>query len=90
MQGDPIDEAQQAALAYVSRLTLSPGQITSGDVEKLRLAGLSDGEILEINQVASYFAYANRTVSGLGVSTDGEVLGLSPQVSEGTEGWRHD
>jgi len=34
--------------------------------------GLSDGQILEINQVAAYFAYANRTVLGLGVTSESE------------------
>ncbi len=55
-------------------------------MEKMRDAGLGDGKILEINQVASYFAYANRTVTGLGVSIEGEVLGLSPP---NTKGWEH-
>lgn len=35
---------------------------------------------LEINQVVAYFAYANRTVLGLGVNTEGEILGLSPAI----------
>ncbi len=53
---------------------------------RLRGAGWSDGEILEINQVTSYFAYANRTVTGLGVHTEGEKLGLAPDDSED---WHH-
>ncbi len=52
----------------------------------MRVAGLNDGEILELNQVAAYFAYANRTVTGLGVSTEGEKLGLSPGNNEH---WEH-
>ena len=51
----------------------------------LRENGLNDGEILEINQVVSYFAYVNRTVLGLGVTTAGDQLGLSP----GEADWRH-
>ena len=47
------------------------------------------GEILEINQVCAYFAYANRTVLGLGVSTDGDIIGLSPNNSEDPEDWSH-
>ena len=39
------------------------------DVARLRKAGWADGQILEINQVAGYFAYANRTVTGLGVDS---------------------
>jgi uncharacterized protein YciW len=54
----------------------------------MRSAGLDDGEILEVNQVVAYFAYANRTVSGLGVTTAGDVLGLSP-ADTGGDDWHH-
>ena len=49
----------------------------------------ADGEILEINQVCSYFAYANRTVLGLGVITKGDILGLSPNESDDPDNWSH-
>ena len=55
------------------------------DVERLRTAGFSDGEILEINQVVAYFAYANRTVQGLGATTEGETLGYHPGRSSDLE-----
>ena len=88
--GEPFSEQEQVALAYVRKLTRAPGTIEQSDIDQLREQGLSDGEILEINQVAAYFSYANRTVSGTGVTTDGEKLGLSPQAGEGKEAWRHD
>ena len=59
------------------------------DLATLRAAGLDDGEILEVNQVTSYFAYVNRTVLGLGVTAEGDVLGLSPNDSNNPENWRH-
>ena len=52
-------------------------------------AGMDDGMISEVNQVVSYFAYANRTVLGLGVSTDGGVLGLSPGDNDYPGNWSH-
>lgn len=55
----------------------------------MRKAGFGNGEILEINQVASYFNYVNRTVLGLGVSTKGDVLGLSPDKNSNIRDWRH-
>jgi alkylhydroperoxidase family enzyme len=45
------------------------------DVEALRAAGCDDGEILEANQVCAYFNYSNRLLNGLGVTTDGDVIG---------------
>ena len=51
----------------------------------LNEAGADDGEILEANQVCAYFNYSNRLLNGLGVSTDGEALGLSPTASTDLE-----
>jgi len=39
--------------------------------------------------MATYFAYANRTVSGLGVNTEGEGLGQSPETGGDDSGWSH-
>ncbi|RMD88991.1 MAG: alkylhydroperoxidase, partial [Alphaproteobacteria bacterium] len=63
--------------------------LEEADIMALREAGFSDGEILEINQVAAYFAYANRTVLGLGVDTAGERLGLAPRASDSPADWQH-
>jgi uncharacterized peroxidase-related enzyme len=87
--GSSFSQAEVAALVYAAALTSSPGSIDEGLVRDMRAAGLSDGEILEINQVAAYFAYANRVVNGLGVTTEGDELGLSPENSADTGDWRH-
>jgi uncharacterized peroxidase-related enzyme len=83
-----FDPRERAMLGYARKLTLEPGALAETDLEPMRAAGLTDGEILEVNQVAAYFAYANRTVSGLGVTTHGDVLGLSPPDTEGND-WSH-
>lgn len=80
---------EAAILAYADRLTRTPASMTEADLAPMRRAGLDDGQILEVNQVIAYFAYANRTVLGLGVTTDGDVLGLSPADSDDDEGWQH-
>ena len=56
---------------------------------RLREAGFDDGEILELNQVSAYFAYANRTVLGLGITTAGDIIGLSPGDSSDPDNWSH-
>jgi uncharacterized peroxidase-related enzyme len=85
----PLDGAQQAAMVYAQKLTESPGEMIEADVEALRAVGFDDGQILEINQVSSYFSYANRTVLGLGCSTKGDVIGLSPGNSQDPDDWGH-
>ncbi|MEO7564749.1 MAG: peroxidase-related enzyme [Sphingomicrobium sp.] len=87
--GDVFDQSQIAALDYASKLTRNPSTIGAESIAALRDAGFSDGEILEINQVAAYFAYANRTVLGLGCAIDGEALGLSPGNGDDPENWSH-
>lgn len=64
-----------AMLKYVEKLTVAVGDIVKSDVASLRDAGCDDGEILELNQVVGYFCYANRLLNGLGVTTEGDVIG---------------
>lgn len=68
----PLDAAQKLALRYSEVLTTEPSALNRDFIVELRGAGWSDGEILEINQVAAYFSYANRTVLGLGCALEGE------------------
>lgn len=84
-----FSEQQTAALIYTKKLTCQPSKMNEQDVEALRATGIDDGEILEINQVVAYFNYANRTVLGLGVHTDGDIIGLSPNVSADPDNWNH-
>lgn len=78
-----------AGLSYVEKLTMKPADLLDTDIAALREAGFDDGEILEINQVAAYFAYANRTVLGLGINTEGDIIGLSPGDSSDPDNWSH-
>jgi len=85
----PLDKKQKIAMEYARQLTENPAEMREEIVTQLRSAGYSDGEILEINQVSAYFSYANRTVLGLGCSTDGDILGLSPNNSDDPNDWSH-
>ena len=57
-------------LDYAAKLTCEPWKVTEGDVEALRAAGFSDDGILDIAQVAAYFAFVNRLADGLGVQLE--------------------
>lgn len=87
--GQHFSGAPLAALTYAEKLTRYPAKINAEDVQLLRDAGLSDGQVLEINQVTAYFAYANRTVLGLGVNSQGDIIGLSPGDSSDPDNWQH-
>ena len=80
---------QLAGLLYAEKLTTEPVSMHESDILGLRENGFDDGEILELNQVAAYFAYANRTVLGLGIDTAGDIIGLSPGDSDDPDNWSH-
>ena len=65
-----------ALLRYVAKLTAEVGSMSRADVDRLHAAGCDDGEILEANQVCAYFNYSNRLLNGLGVTTEGDVIGF--------------
>lgn len=88
--GTAFSGRELVGLQYSERLTVDAAAVRAEDIAALRTAGFDDGEILEINQVTAYFAYANRTVLGLGIQTDGDIIGLSPGNSSDPDNWRHE
>lgn len=57
-------------LDYVAKLTREPAAMERSDVEHLRRAGFGDAAILDINQVAGYYAFVNRLADGLGIEIE--------------------
>ncbi len=94
LEGNVLEHAfnlrEQVALRYVRTLTQSPRALVEQDIHEMRQAGFDDGQILEINQVAAYFSYANRTVLGLGVNAANEILGLAPGDSSDPKNMVHE
>jgi uncharacterized peroxidase-related enzyme len=84
-----FDGRELVGLQYAAKLTTDAAEVSEEDIEDMRSAGFDDGEILEINQVTAYFAYANRMVLGLGINTDGDVIGLSPGDDSDPDNWSH-
>jgi len=67
--------AELALMEYARKLTRSPEAMNESDVTRIRQLGIDDGQILEANQIIGYFNYVNRLLNGLGVSTDGDIIG---------------
>lgn len=86
---DVFEGADLAAMRYAEALTRDPATMREDLVIAMRDAGMDDGRILEVNQVVSYFAYANRMVLGLGINTDGDIIGLSPGENDDPDNWSH-
>ena len=73
---DAFEAEELALLRYAEKLTLEPGKMEKADVDALKQAGVDDGQLLEANQIICYFNYVNRSLNGLGVTTDGDVVGF--------------
>lgn len=84
-----FDKKHLNALDYARIITLDLKSICENDILILKESGYTDGEILEINQVVSYFNYVNRSVAGLGVNLKGDIIGLSPNNSNDPDQWNH-
>ena len=57
-------------LAYAEKVTRTPAAVTQADVDGLRAHGFLDAAVLDMCQVAAYFAFANRLADGLGVQLE--------------------
>jgi uncharacterized peroxidase-related enzyme len=66
-----LTDRQRAILVYADKLTRTPGKMEKRDVEQLIAAGLSERDVLDVNQIIGYFAYVNRLADGLGVPLEG-------------------
>lgn len=72
-------------LDYAVKLTNTPGQMRETDVMALRDHGLTDRDILDVNQVTAYFAYVNRVADGLGVATDDYAVVAEAAIDKHTD-----
>jgi len=62
-----LSEAECAMLEFTEKLTLTPSNMRETDVQKLRDAGWTDRDILDIVHVCAYFNFRVRVVDGLGL-----------------------
>lgn len=62
-------------LTYVDKLTQTPGQVSKADVQALRSVGFDDRDVLQIVEIAAYYAYANRIADGLGIEIEQPATG---------------
>lgn len=73
-----LSVADRSMLDYVAKLTREPWAMLEADVEDLREAGFEDAAILDIAQVAAYFAFVNRLADGLGVELEARWEDVDP------------
>jgi uncharacterized peroxidase-related enzyme len=67
---EELDPRMAALCCYALKLTVEPWAMSEADLAPLRALGLSDRDIVDTNQVSSYFNYVNRVADGLGVELE--------------------
>ena len=62
-----LTEREVAILTYTEKLTRHAYKTLPEDLDTLRVVGLDDTGILQVNLIASWFNYINRVADGLGI-----------------------
>lgn len=80
-----FDPAEQAVIRYAERLSREPEAMTDADSQRLRDAGFSDRQIVDITLAAAARNYFSRALQALAVPVD-PMPGLSVAVTEALTG----
>ncbi len=65
-----VDERTMLMLRFAEKLTRHPDSMSEEDVVVLRVAHMTDEEILDLVQLIAYFNYTNRVATALGVDPE--------------------
>lgn len=65
-----LADADKALCQFAVKLTRSPANMSSSDLDELRNHGLDDRAIHDATQVIGYFNYINRVADALGVEPE--------------------
>jgi alkylhydroperoxidase family enzyme len=71
-----LDVKDKAMLEYAEKITVTPSEVSERDVERLKQAGWSEVEILDIAAVTSYRNFITRIADALGVQLPEDYANL--------------
>jgi len=74
-----VEVGMRPILAFVHKLTLSPGKVTEADVEAVLAAGWDDRAIHDATAICGLFNLMNRLVNGLGVEASENYIQMAAQ-----------
>ncbi|MBI2174955.1 MAG: peroxidase [Candidatus Omnitrophica bacterium] len=77
-----LDAKDTAMLEYAEKITLQPNQVDEGDVARLRQAGWSDRDVLDIAAVTAYRNFITRMADALGVELTEDCKNLRKDYIE--------
>jgi uncharacterized protein YciW len=71
-----LDAKDKAMLVYAEKITVCPSEVDEPDVKRLKDAGWSEVEILDIAAVTSYRNFITRIADALGVELTEDYASL--------------
>jgi uncharacterized peroxidase-related enzyme len=74
-----VDQRMRPVLAFVRKLTVSPGKITWTDVDQIFAAGWNDRALHDATAICALFNLMNRLVNGLGVEASQAYMKMAAQ-----------
>jgi uncharacterized peroxidase-related enzyme len=77
-----LDEADVAVMDLAEKVAGDATAVTRADVDRLRGAGLSDTEVLEVVLAAALRCFFSKTLDGLGVEPDADYAELDPGLRD--------
>jgi alkylhydroperoxidase family enzyme len=75
-RGAKLDGKDKAMLEYAEKITIAPSEVSAADVERLKQAGWTEVEILDIAAVTSYRNFITRIADALGVQLSEDYANL--------------
>ena len=78
-QIEAVDPRMPPLLAFVRKLTFSPGKITAADSDQIYSGGWDDRAVHDVTAICALFNLMNRLVNGLGVEASEAYTKLAAQ-----------
>ena len=82
-----LNAQDTAMLAYVEKLTRTPGQVNQQDVDTLRAEGFDDRQVLDIVLVCAMFNFMTRIADGTGTRAEESWRANKQRKDAAVETW---
>lgn len=76
-----LDARQKVVIEVAVKLAMTPWEVTDDDQQRLRDAGLSDEDVMDVGSIVSFFAMSNRLAHWSGMQPNPEffLMGRTPR-----------
>ncbi|WP_028067637.1 carboxymuconolactone decarboxylase family protein [Solirubrobacter soli] len=77
-----LDAVDKAVLELADKVAMDAASVTADDIDRLRVLGLSDTEILDVVLAAAARCFFSKVLDGIGVEPDAKFAALEPELRD--------